>query len=91
MNTCTDCNELIMHCTCDGGGYEVKPSASEPEANSNDLLCAAVFSGENSAVLWGEINAIDNTSTMDDVHDVLYSLACALQRLEVKFDKKQGI
>ena len=43
-----------------------------------------IFSGEDSRELWDEINAIDNLSTGDDIHDVLYSICVALQKLESK-------
>ena len=43
-----------------------------------------IFSGENSRELWASINSLDARSTGDDMRDVLYSLCCALQRLESK-------
>jgi hypothetical protein len=45
-----------------------------------------IFSGDASQELWDEINSIDAMSTGDDIHGVLYSLGCAMQRLEGKFD-----
>jgi len=45
-----------------------------------------IFSGENSRSLWDEINSINNLSVGDDIHCVLYSLGCALQKLESKVD-----
>ena len=41
-----------------------------------------VFGGKSSSELWAEINAIDNSSSGDDVHNVLYSLVCKLQEHE---------
>lgn len=44
----------------------------------------SVFFGENSAELWNEINSLDEMSTGADIRNVLFSLGCALQKLEAK-------
>ena len=41
-----------------------------------------IFSGEESRDLWEEIKRITAMSTGEDIHGVLYSIGCALQRLE---------
>ena len=41
-----------------------------------------IFSGNESNKMWREIGKIDNLSTMDDVHNVLYSICCKIQELE---------
>lgn len=46
-----------------------------------------IFSGEHSRRLWDEINSLDELSTGDDIHNVLYTLGCYMQELESKFDK----
>lgn len=55
--------------------------------SDNTVKPEKIFSGDASRELWNEINAINNMSTGDDISDVLYSIGCALQRLEAKYDK----
>jgi len=45
-----------------------------------------IFSGINSRPFWQEIGKIDNFSTMDDVHNMFYTLGCRLQELEYKLE-----
>ncbi len=55
----------------------ISPACSMPEK---------IFSGDSSRELWAEINSIDAMSSGDDIHRALYSICCALQKLEAKID-----
>ena len=56
--------------------FEAEGSAEAPTSK--------IFSGDESAELWKEINTIDEMSTGADIHGVIYSLACKMQELEAK-------
>lgn len=47
-----------------------------------------IFGGEASRELWNEINALDATSTGDDIRDCIYSVCCKMQELEHKFESQ---
>jgi hypothetical protein len=49
-------------------------------------MMAKIFSGDASRELWDEINFIQNLDGLEDVGNCLYSIGCALQRLETKID-----
>jgi len=47
-----------------------------------------IFSGDYSHRMWDEINALDATSTGDEIRAVLYGIGCRLQEFESKVDKQ---
>ena len=50
-----------------------KPEESKP-----------IFSGEESEDFWMEVRSIDNNTVGDDYYNILYTLGCMCQKLELR-------
>lgn len=49
-----------------------------------------IFSGDYSRDMWNAINALDASSTCEQVKNVLYLIGCRLQEMETRVNKMRS-